>query len=68
MFSDLNNFLNTQGQKCYAVGEDGNCMFRAISHQTFGLEEKHREVWSVLQKTALSCIDAFSGTFGEHVN
>ena len=58
VFSDLNNYLNTQGKKYYAVGED----------QTFGLKEKHREVWSLLQKTALSCIDAFSSTFGEHVN
>ena len=42
--SDLNNFLNTQGQKSYAVGEDANYMFRAISHQVFGVEDKNKEV------------------------
>ena len=71
--SDLNDFLNTQGRKSYAVGEDGNCMFRAISHQTFGVEEKHREVRLALHKTIqinyerYRCLLISNGTFSEHV-
>lgn len=71
--SDLNNFLNTQGRKSYAVGEDGNCMFRAISHQTFGVENKHREVRLTLHKTIqinyerYRCLWISNGTFSEHV-
>ena len=71
--SDLNNFLNTQGRKSYAVCEDGNCMFRAISHQAFGVQDKHKEVRLALYKTIqinyerYRCLWISNGTFSEHV-
>ena len=49
--SNLNAFPNSQGQKCRVVCEAGNCMLRAIARQTFGLEERHEELLSALQKT-----------------
>ena len=72
--TDLNDFLNTQGRRCHAVVEDGNCMFRAISHQVFGLEDKHSEVRFAIQDTIqvnlelYRCLWIGNGTFSEHVN
>ena len=72
--TDLNDFLNTQGRRCHAVVEDGNCMFRAISHQVFGLEDKHSEVRFAIQETIqvnlelYRCLWIGNGTFSEHVN
>ena len=48
-------------------------MFRAISHQTFGVEDKHREVRLALHKTIqinyerYQCLWISNGTFSEHV-
>lgn len=28
----------------FDVGEDGNCLFRAIAHQAYGNEEQHKIV------------------------
>ena len=34
-------FLNTQGRQCHWVVANGNCMFRAVSHQLYAKEEFH---------------------------
>ena len=72
--SHLGDFLNSQGQKCHTVNGDGNCMFRAIAHQAFGLQDRHVELRSVLHgiihaNTGLyRCLWIGNGAFAEHVD
>jgi len=53
---------------------DGNCMFRAISHQLYGLEEKHLQVRHILQETMQAnkewyrCLWMGNCSFDDHVN
>ena len=72
--SDLGDFLNSQGRKCHTVNGDGNCMFRAIAHQAFGLEDRHVELRSALHgiihaNTELyRCLWIGNRAFAEHVD
>ena len=34
--------LEGEGLRIVEVGGDGNCLFRAISHQVYGTEDHHR--------------------------
>ena len=49
-------------------------MFRAISHQVFGLEDKHSKVQFAIQETIqvnlelYRCLWIGNGTFSEHLN
>ena len=40
----LNARFGLMGMRMITVASDGNCQFRAVSHQLFGTEEHHREV------------------------
>ena len=72
--SNLSDFLNSQGRKCYTVNGDGNCMFRAIAHQAFGLDDRHKELRLALHgiihaNTELyKCLWIGKETFAEHVD
>ena len=39
--TSIQAFLSACGRKVKAVEPDGNCLFRAISHQLLGTEEEH---------------------------
>ena len=66
-------FLNTQSQQCHCVVGDGNCMFRAVSHQLYSREEFHLELRSVVQETLecnahrYSCLWIGNDSFSEHI-
>ena len=45
--STLTN-LRSQGRHTYNVLPDGNCMFRALSHQLFGTDEFHHQLRQML--------------------
>ena len=38
------DFLYTQSRKCRSVLGDGNCLFRAVSHQLYGSEDQHLQI------------------------
>lgn len=66
-------FLNTQGRQCHCVVADGNCMFRAVSHQLYAKEEFHLVLRSVVQEV-LECnaqhysfLWIGSDSFSEHI-
>lgn len=72
--SDVNEFLNFQGRKCQAMKGDGNCMYRAIAHQLYGLEEKHQQLRKVLKETIegnkewYRCLWMGNDTFDNHLS
>ena len=43
-------FLNYQARKCHNVMGDGNCMFRAIAHQLYGLDQQHSQLCLTLKE------------------
>ena len=53
-------YLNAQGRQCHCVIADGNCMFRAVSHQLYAKEEFHPILRSVIQKVLESNIQHYS--------
>ena len=46
--STLENFLMNQNQYMHDVSPDGNCMFRALSHQLYGSDNHHVQVRQML--------------------
>ena len=46
--TDVESFLMSQCRLAYDVLPDGNCMFRALSHQLYGSDQHHVHVWSML--------------------
>ena len=72
---DRDDFLHSQLRKCHHVLGDGNCLFRAVSHQLYGTEEKHLEIRMSLidfinqnkSKYEQFWIDSNS-TFSEHMD
>ena len=71
---DVNEFLNFQGRKCQAMKADGNCMFRSVAHQLYGLEDEHLELRRVLKGTIegnkewYKCLWMGDLSFEDHVN
>ena len=66
-------YLNTQGRQCHCVIADGNCMFRAVSHQLYAKEEFHLILRSVIQEVLecsiqrYSCLWLGNDPFSKHV-
>ena len=66
-------FLNTQGRQCHYVAANGNCMFRAVSHQLCAKEEFHLILRSVVQEVLecnvhrYSCLWMGNDPFSRHV-
>ena len=48
MLTDVESFLMSQNRHVHNVLPDGNCMFRALSHQLYGSDEHHSQVRSML--------------------
>ena len=48
MLTDVESFLMNQNRHVYNVLPDGNCMFRALSHQLYGSDEHHLHVRTML--------------------
>ena len=48
MLTDVESFLMSQNRHVYNVLPDGNCMFRALSHQLYGSDEQHLHVRTML--------------------
>ena len=57
--TDVDDFLRSQDRSAYNMLPDGNCMFRALSHQLFGTVEHHLE----LRQTLLSVIQNNYATY-----
>ena len=49
---------------CHVVAGDGNCLFRAISHQFFGDASRHEEI----RLSAVAFIEANQAIFGNSVD
>lgn len=56
----ISTFLQKYNRKRFHVLGDGNCLFRAISHQLFGSDEIHFSVRSLLQRFENLNADIFS--------
>jgi len=48
VLTDVESFLMSQNRHVYNVLPDGNCMFRALSHQLYGSDEHHLHVRTML--------------------
>ena len=46
--TDVDSFLRSQNRCKHDISPDGNCMFRALSHQIFGSDTHHVQVRQVL--------------------
>ena len=46
--TNFKDFLRSQGRRTYNVLPNGNCMFRALSHQLFGTDEFHGQLRQML--------------------
>ena len=46
--STLESFLMNQNRHMHDVSPDGNCMFRALSHQLYGSDNHHIQVRQML--------------------
>ena len=46
--TDIESFMMSQDRHLHNVLSDGNCMFRALSHQLYGSDEHHHEVRRIL--------------------
>ena len=57
--TDINSFLMLQSRWIHNISPDGNCMFRALSHQIYGSDDKHIQVRQLL----LDVIKANSTTY-----
>ena len=44
----LDEFLNRNGRNIHSILCDGNCLFRALSHQLYGTDEHHLFLWTTL--------------------
>lgn len=67
-------FLESQGRSVYHVLGDGNCMFRSLSHQLHGTEDKHSDVRFVVHKVMEENMETYNSywiqmdtTFSQHV-
>ena len=67
-------FLESQGRTVYRVLGDGNCMFKSLSHQLHGTEDKHSDVHLVVQKVMEENMEKYNSywiqietTFSQHV-
>ena len=50
----MESFLLSQGRCVHNVLPDGNCMFRALSHQLYGNDKHHIEVRKLLKEAIVS--------------
>lgn len=77
--TNIEDFLKDQNRSLYNVAADGNCMFRALSHQLCGSEEHHIQLRSMLLQVIQSNYDTYCHywiedmpwgvvTFDEHLN
>ena len=52
--TNIESFLFSQGRCVHNVLPDGNCMFRALSHQLYGNDKHNIEVRKLLKETIVS--------------
>ena len=70
--NDADVYLSQQQRKRKSIQADGNCLFRALSHLAYGIEDKHATFRESLIKFILNNRPAFekyimTGSFEEHV-
>ena len=46
--TDVDDFLMSQDRSAHLILPDGNCLFRALSHQLYGCEKYHVELRNIL--------------------
>ncbi|XP_065891754.1 uncharacterized protein [Dysidea avara] len=60
ILTNITDFLKDHNRKVHTVAADGNCMYRALSHQLCGSEENHFYLRSLLLQVVKGNSDIYS--------